>query len=129
MTYQEILKKLKSQANPKNVAGMARFGINAKNTLGVSIPNLRSLAKKIGKNLVLRPGWDMMRIPIMTELVWKKFSQHKELKQKLLNTGEAELIEGNWWGDCFFGVCRGVGQNNLGKILMSVREKLRKQNE
>ena len=50
MTYREILKKLKSLANPKNVAGMARFGINSKNTLGVAIPVLRRLAKEVGKS-------------------------------------------------------------------------------
>ena len=50
MTYQEIIKILKSQANPKNVAGMARFGISAKNTLGISMPYLRNFAKKIGKD-------------------------------------------------------------------------------
>jgi len=50
MEYQEIIKKLRSLANPKNVAGMARFGINPKNTLGVSVPNIRGIAKKIGKN-------------------------------------------------------------------------------
>jgi 3-methyladenine DNA glycosylase AlkD len=50
MKYQEVLKKLKSLGSPKNIAGMARFGINPKNTLGVSIPSLRALAKKIGKN-------------------------------------------------------------------------------
>lgn len=37
-------------ANPKNVAGMARFGINPKNTLGISIPHLRALAKKTGQS-------------------------------------------------------------------------------
>lgn len=45
-----IIKKLKSQANVKNVIGMSRFGINSKNTLGVSMPVLRKLAKEIGKN-------------------------------------------------------------------------------
>ena len=50
MQYKEILKKLKSLSDPKAVAGMARFGINPKNTYGVSIPNLRNMAKKIGKN-------------------------------------------------------------------------------
>lgn len=50
MQTKDILKKLKSQANPKNVEGMARFGINPKNTYGVSIPILRKMAKKIGKN-------------------------------------------------------------------------------
>ena len=46
----DLIKKLKSQASPKNVEGMARFGISSKNTLGVSIPFLRKMAKEIGKN-------------------------------------------------------------------------------
>ena len=50
MKYEEVFKKLKSLSNPKNVAGMARFGINPQNTFGISIPELRSLAKKIGKD-------------------------------------------------------------------------------
>lgn len=50
MNYQRIVKKLKAQANPRNVAGMAKFGINPNNTLGVSIPVLRKMAKDIGKN-------------------------------------------------------------------------------
>jgi 3-methyladenine DNA glycosylase AlkD len=50
MQYKEVLEKLKSLSNPKNVEGMARFGINPKNTYGVSIPNLRKIAKRIGKN-------------------------------------------------------------------------------
>jgi 3-methyladenine DNA glycosylase AlkD len=50
MNKNEVVGLLKKHANPKNVAGMARFGINPKNTLGSSIPFLRSLAKKIGKD-------------------------------------------------------------------------------
>ena len=50
MTSQEIIADLKSKANPKNVEGMARFGINPKNTLGISVVELRKLGKKIGKN-------------------------------------------------------------------------------
>lgn len=49
-TREEILKKLKSLANPKNVQGMARFGINPKKTLGIGMPVLRKMAKEIGKN-------------------------------------------------------------------------------
>jgi 3-methyladenine DNA glycosylase AlkD len=49
MAVEQILIRLKSQANPANVAGMARFGINPENTLGISIPDLRSLAKEIGR--------------------------------------------------------------------------------
>ena len=59
MNYAEVIRGLKSRANPKNVEGMARFGINPKNTLGVSMPELRALAKRTGTNhaLALRL-WD-----------------------------------------------------------------------
>ena len=58
-TLDAILKELKGKANPKSVEGMARFGINAKNTLGISIPDLRNLAKKIGKDHSLAQDlWD-----------------------------------------------------------------------
>ena len=50
MEFEEIIKKLKSLENPKNVEGMARYGINPKNNLGVSIYILRPIAKKIGLN-------------------------------------------------------------------------------
>jgi 3-methyladenine DNA glycosylase AlkD len=50
MNYEEILKKLKSMGNPKNVEGMAHYGINTKNNLGISIYKLRPLAKEIGIN-------------------------------------------------------------------------------
>ena len=50
MKYKEIIRKLRSLSNPKNVEGMARFGINPKNCLGVNIPILRAIAGKTGKN-------------------------------------------------------------------------------
>jgi 3-methyladenine DNA glycosylase AlkD len=50
MQYDEILKKLKSLSDPKAAEGMARFGINPENTLGISIPNLRKIAKDVGKD-------------------------------------------------------------------------------
>ena len=53
MKYDEILEKLKSLSDPEAVAGMARFGINPENTYGISIPNLRNIAKQIGKNHIL----------------------------------------------------------------------------
>ena len=59
MQYKEIIKKLKSLANPKNVEGMARFGINPNNTLGISVYVVRDIAKKIGKNHKLtKQLWD-----------------------------------------------------------------------
>jgi 3-methyladenine DNA glycosylase AlkD len=53
MEYEEILKQLKSLSDPKAVAGMARFGINPENAYGVSIPNLRRMAKQIGRDHLL----------------------------------------------------------------------------
>jgi len=53
MDCDEILRQLKLLSNPDAVAGMARFGINPRNTFGVSIPNLRKMAKQIGKNHLL----------------------------------------------------------------------------
>ena len=50
MDYKQIIAELKSLKNPGNVAGMARFGINPENTLGIPIPVLRKLAKKLGEN-------------------------------------------------------------------------------
>ena len=50
MKYLEIIKQLKSLSNPEAVEGMARFGINPRNTFGVSIPNLRKIAKATGKD-------------------------------------------------------------------------------
>ena len=53
MQYNDIIQKIKSLADPEAVKGMARFGINPENTYGVSIPNLRKLAREIGKDHVL----------------------------------------------------------------------------
>ena len=50
MSYPRVIARLKKMANPKNVAGMARFGINPKGTLGISIPHLRRLAREIGRD-------------------------------------------------------------------------------
>jgi N-glycosidase YbiA len=82
-------------------------------------------AKKLGRKVPLRAGWEEMKVSCMAYLVWMKFSTHDELGIKLVATGDAELIEGNWWGDVFWGVCKGQGQNMLGKILMQVRTDLR----
>jgi 3-methyladenine DNA glycosylase AlkD len=50
MQYENILKKLKALSNPRAVEGMARFGISPQNTYGVSVPNLRKMAKEIGRD-------------------------------------------------------------------------------
>ena len=84
-----------------------------------------SLAKKEGRRIKLRKDWEEVKDQIMYEIVLAKFSQNKDLKRKLLATGNKRLIEGNIWNDTYWGICKGKGQNKLGKILMKVREELR----
>jgi ribA/ribD-fused uncharacterized protein len=82
-------------------------------------------AKRIGKQVPRRPDWDLVKLDLMLMLLRQKFSSPK-LSEMLLNTGDAELVEGNSWHDEFWGVCNGKGQNNLGRLLMQVRDELRR---
>lgn len=74
--------------------------------------------------VVTRDSWDREKLDVMYELVRQKFSNHPKLKQKLLATGNMVLEEGNHWGDIFWGICNGSGENHLGKILMQIRTEL-----
>ena len=76
--------------------------------------------KKMGKDLELRYDWNIVKIPVMRDLLHEKF-KHPELREKLIATENSELIEGNYWGDTFWGVCDGIGENHLGKLLMEIR--------
>jgi ribA/ribD-fused uncharacterized protein len=84
-----------------------------------------NIAKKLGRYCTIRKDWDDVKLSVMSDLVWQKFSGDETLKSQLLATGDAELVEGNWWNDTYWGVCRGQGHNNLGKILMLVRNELK----
>lgn len=79
-----------------------------------------SLAKAAGRALVMRPDWDSIRLFVMETLLLQKFAR-EPLCGMLLATGDRELVEGNWWDDRYWGVCRGEGENHLGKLLMKVR--------
>lgn len=78
-------------------------------------------AKRAGRNVQLRPDWLQVRRMVMQELLIQKFVLNAELRQRLKATGNARLIEGNTWGDTYWGVCRGVGENHLGYLLMALR--------
>lgn len=82
-------------------------------------------AKLIGRRLVLREDWEDVKLSIMRTIVRDKFQRHPRLADQLLATGKRRLIEGNHWHDTYWGVCNGVGQNRLGRILMRVRRELR----
>jgi len=81
------------------------------------------LVKKIGRLVKLRKDWHSKKLEYMNWAVREKFKD-ESLKELLLLTGDQEIIEGNSWNDTFWGVCKGVGENHLGKILMEVINEL-----
>lgn len=89
-----------------------------------------SQARKLGKTIVLRKDWEEVKDNIMYEIVKRKFTVNKELQQKLIDTKDEELVEGNWWHDTYWGIDSktGIGKNKLGKILMKVREEVKSSN-
>lgn len=88
--------------------------------LGADTPNA---AKKLGRKATIRCTWEFEKVAVMLVLLRIKFSI-PSLRQNLLDTGDAELIEGNWWGDTFWGQVEGKGMNMLGKLLMQVRAEI-----
>lgn len=83
-------------------------------------------SKRAGKRVNLRPDWEDVKIRIMEEVLRAKFTQHKDLAERLISTGDKILIEGNDWGDVFWGAdsSTGEGENHLGKLLMKIRGEL-----
>jgi hypothetical protein len=74
----------------------------------------------------LRLDWETVKLDIMREALWAKFTQHRKLRESLLATGDAVLIEhtrNNYWGDGG----NGSGRNMLGRLLMETRARLRQE--
>ena len=85
------------------------------------------LAARMGRDRKrkLRRDWESVKVNVMREAVLAKFTQHDDLRELLLSTGDAKIVEhterDDYWGDGG----DGRGKNMLGRILMDVREKLR----
>ena len=82
-------------------------------------------AKRAGRKVSLRSDWEQVKTDLMYEICKAKFTQNKDLAEKLLATGDEELVKGNDWNDQSWGKVNGQGENRLGIILMKVREELR----
>jgi len=88
--------------------------------------NSPMIAARMGRDRKkkLRRDWESVKVSIMREAVLAKFEQHPELRELLLSTGDAEIVEHTendaYWGDGG----DGSGRNVLGQILMEVRQKL-----
>jgi len=92
-----------------------------------SAADAKDFGKKIMQNdLLFRDDWEDVKLKIMTEALLQKFAPDSTLAQELINTNGYVLIEGNYWGDNYWGVDykTGVGENKLGILLMRIRHKL-----
>ena len=78
-------------------------------------------AKRLGKATTLREDWEDEKETVMAMGIYYKSTNHPELIEKLITTSDAILIEGNIWGDKYWGVCDGEGENRLGELLMKFR--------
>jgi hypothetical protein len=77
-------------------------------------------SKRLGRAIKSRSDWETDKERVMLACLVSKFSD-PQLQGLLLATGEQQLVEGNTWNDTYWGVCRGVGRNRLGELLMQVR--------
>ena len=99
--------------------------------LAIAQAKTPGLAKRIGRQTHLRSDWESVKVQVMLDALRKKFAI-PELREKLLATGDADLIEGttwhdNYWGICTCDKCSGKGINMLGKLLRQVREEIKKE--
>ncbi len=107
----------------KTLSFKARWEISMLDTAGQ--------AKRAGRELTLRPYWEVCKYDIMVELVLQKFSRHRDLREALLRLQGFELTEGNsWhdntWGNCTCPACASTpGKNALGRILEHIIEMVR----
>ena len=87
-------------------------------------------SKRLGRRVLMRRDWEQIKDRVMYDVCYAKFTQDPVLKAKLLATGNRELVEGNTHGDrCWGMTCSNgvwIGENRLGKVLMKLRDDLRK---
>jgi len=102
-------------------AFQAAKSTDAADRLRISLTAKPGQAKRLGRRVALRPDWERVKLGVMLGLLRLKF-ERPELRQMLRETGSAELIEVNGWGDRYWGQDRqGNGQNHLGELLVQVR--------
>lgn len=86
-------------------------------------------AKRLAKVLPICDDWNARKSMLMLALTFLKYKQNPDLAEKLLDTGDVDIVEFNNWGDTYWGQVlrdgKQVGENRLGRILMTVRSNLR----
>ncbi|MFV0328631.1 MAG: NADAR family protein [Dysgonomonas sp.] len=90
----------------------------------VETPMLAAMLGRYRKQK-LRKDWESIKVSVMKQALMAKFTQHSDLRDLLLSTGDAKLVEhtdnDSYWGDGG----DGKGKNMLGRLLMDIREELK----
>ena len=81
------------------------------------------VAKRLGSKVVLIPNWHENKEGVMTTIVQRKF-YNIDLRERLVDTHPYQLLEANVWGDHYWGISNGYGENKLGLILMKIRKEI-----
>lgn len=84
------------------------------------------IVKRLGSDIKVGAGWHARKLDVMLDLLIQKFAQ-EPYKSQLEATHDWHLIEANHWGDTFWGICNGVGENHLGRLIEQVRDRNRAQ--
>lgn len=105
----------------ENAYQAAKFPPDARHQFTTITPQK---AKKLGKKANLDLRWHKEKVTVMRHLISQKFAKSTDLARKLIETYPKKIIEGNTWGDTFWGICNGKGDNNLGILLEQQRSYL-----
>ena len=110
----------------------ATKAINPEDQKTIALADTPGKAKRYGRKIALRSDWEIIKEDVMRCGLAAKFRQNPELMRKLIDTGDAILIEGtswhdNYWGNCYCDKCANIqGKNRLGELLMELRTAERK---
>jgi ribA/ribD-fused uncharacterized protein len=91
----------------------------------ISPKESKSLGNVLKMNKEQIERWEQKKLDVMREVCEYKFFNHPDIAKMLVSTGDRYLEETNYWMDTYWGVYSGFGENNLGKILMDIRNKLK----
>ena len=80
-------------------------------------------AKRLAKSITIRPDWEEIKEKVMLKALRRKFLCGSEFGYKLIRISEP-IVEENTWGDIYWGVCNGIGENRLGVLLTRVRKEI-----
>ena len=113
--------------NAGNLPALAVERFNAEWLISAPKPHLCAMAAHGLMAFDIRPDWQAIKVDRMRDVLRAKFNQHEDLKQKLLDTGDAILVEDSKT-DRFWGIGKKMnGKNMLGELLMKIRDELKRE--